>query len=69
MTAVPSTPARQLTAAEEAAIAELVGTFILVYGGTAVAVGAILTRPTAGAAYDSLAIALAFGPVAGRTDK
>jgi MIP family channel proteins len=43
------------------AIAELVGTFILVFGGTAVAVGAILSRPTAGAAYDSLAIALAFG--------
>jgi MIP family channel proteins len=46
-----------------AAIAELVGTFILVFGGTAVAVGAILSRPTAGAAYDSLAIALAFGLV------
>jgi MIP family channel proteins len=44
-----------------AGIAELVGTFILVYGGTAVAVGAILSRPTAGAAYDSLAVALAFG--------
>ena len=44
-----------------AAIAELVGTFILVFGGTAVAVGAILARPTAGVAYDSLAIALAFG--------
>ena len=44
-----------------AAIAELVGTFILVFGGTAVAVGAILARPTAGAPYDSLAIALAFG--------
>ena len=44
-----------------AAVAELVGTFILVFGGTAVAVGAILARPTAGAAYDSLAIALAFG--------
>jgi len=43
-----------------AGLAELVGTFILVYGGTAVAVGAILARPTAGAAYDSLAIALAF---------
>ena len=43
------------------ALAELVGTFILVFGGTAVAVGAILSRPTAGAAYDSLAIALAFG--------
>ena len=44
-----------------AAIAELVGTFILVFGGTAVAVGAILARPTAGPPYDSLAIALAFG--------
>ena len=44
-----------------AAVAELVGTFILVFGGTAVAVGAILNRPTAGAAYDSLAVALAFG--------
>lgn len=44
-----------------AAIAELVGTFILVFGGTAVAVGAILSNPTAGAAYDSLAVALAFG--------
>jgi MIP family channel proteins len=44
-----------------AAIAELVGTFILVFGGTAVAVGAILSRPTAGPAYASLAVALAFG--------
>lgn len=44
-----------------AAIAELVGTFILVFGGTAVAVGAILSNPTAGAAYDSLSVALAFG--------
>ncbi len=45
------------------ALAELVGTFILVFGGTAVAIGAILNMnsPTAGAAYDSLAIALAFG--------
>ena len=44
-----------------AAIAELVGTFVLVYGGTAVAVAAILARPTAGPPYDSLAVALAFG--------
>lgn len=43
------------------ALAEMVGTFILVFGGTAVAVAAILNRPTAGAAYDSLAVALAFG--------
>jgi MIP family channel proteins len=44
-----------------AALAELVGTFILVFGGTAVAVGAILGLPTGGGAYGSLAIALAFG--------
>ena len=44
-----------------AALAELVGTFILVFGGTAVAVGAILSLPTAGGPYDSLAVALAFG--------
>jgi MIP family channel proteins len=44
-----------------AAVAELVGTFVLVYAGTAVAVGAILARPTAGPPYDSLAVALAFG--------
>ena len=43
------------------AIAEIVGTFILLFGGTAVAVGAIPSLPTAGAPYDSLAIALAFG--------
>jgi MIP family channel proteins len=44
-----------------ATLAELVGTFILVFGGTAVAVAATLSRPTAGPAYDSLAVALAFG--------
>ncbi len=43
------------------ALAELVGTFILVFGGTAVAVAAILNRATAGPAYDSLAVALALG--------
>lgn len=43
------------------AAAELVGTAILVFVGTAVAVAAILERPTAGGAYDSLAVALAFG--------
>lgn len=44
-----------------AASAELVGTAILVFAGTAVAVAAILERPTAGPGYDSLSIALAFG--------
>lgn len=43
------------------AVAELVGTFILVFTGIAVAVAALLERPTAGGAYDSLAVALAFG--------
>lgn len=46
-----------------AATAELVGTFLLVLVGTAVATAAILGRSTAGPAYDSLAIALAFGLV------
>jgi MIP family channel proteins len=44
-----------------AALAELVGTFILVFGGTAVATAAILSLPTAGQPYNSLAVALAFG--------
>jgi glycerol uptake facilitator-like aquaporin len=43
-------------------LAELIGTFILVFTGCAVAVAAILQRSTAGPAfYDSLAVALAFG--------
>src|SRR5215213_7264119 len=42
------------------AVAELIGTFILIFTGCAVAV--ILQRPTAGPGiYDSLAVALAFG--------
>lgn len=44
-----------------AAVAELIGTFILIFTGCAVAVAAILQRPTAGPVYDSLAVALAFG--------
>src|ERR687897_2863784 len=44
------------------AVAELIGTFILIYTGCAVAVAAILQRPIAGPGiYDSLAVALAFG--------
>jgi glycerol uptake facilitator-like aquaporin len=38
-----------------------VGTFVLVFTSTAVAVAATLGRATPGGAYDSLAIALAFG--------
>ncbi len=44
-----------------AAVAELIGTFILVFAGIAVASAALIDRPTAGAPYDSLAVALAFG--------
>ena len=45
-----------------AAIAECIGTFILVFTGCAVATAAILQRSTAGPGfYDSLAVALAFG--------
>lgn len=46
-----------------AAAAELVGTFVLVLVGTAVATAAILQRQIAGSPYDSLAIAVAFGLV------
>ena len=42
-------------------VGELLGTFVLVYVGCAVAVAAALERPIAGAPYDSLTVALAFG--------
>jgi MIP family channel proteins len=42
-------------------VAELVGTFILVFGGCSVAVAGALQRPIAGPPYESLAVALAFG--------
>ena len=44
-----------------AAAAETIGTFVLVYGGTAVAVAALLDAPVAGPAYNSVAVPLAFG--------
>ena len=44
-----------------AAAAELVGTFFLVYAGTATATAAALDKSIAGTAPDSLAVALAFG--------
>ena len=44
------------------AVAELIGTFILIFTGCAVATAAILQRSTAGPlSYGSLAVALAFG--------
>lgn len=43
------------------AMAEAVGTFMLVFAGTAVATAAALALPIAGAPYHSLAVALAFG--------
>ena len=44
-----------------ACAAEVVGTFLLVLVGTAVATAAVLGKGTAGPAYDSLAVALSFG--------
>ncbi len=41
--------------------AEAIGTFLLVLVGTAVATAAVLGKGTAGPAYNSLAVALAFG--------
>jgi MIP family channel proteins len=46
-----------------AAVAEGLGTFILVLAGTAAATAAALDRPIARETYDSLAVALAFGLV------
>jgi hypothetical protein len=43
------------------AMAEAVGTFMLVFAGTAVATAAALALSIAGAPYNSLAVALAFG--------
>ena len=42
-------------------VGELLGTFVLVYVGCAVAVAATLERPLGCEPYDSLAVALAFG--------
>ena len=44
-------------------VAEAVGTFILVFAGTAVAAAAVLKLPIAGAPYSSLAVGLTFGLV------
>jgi MIP family channel proteins len=44
-----------------ASVAELVGTFILVFTGIAVACAAALDRPIAGNPLDSLSVAMAFG--------
>lgn len=44
-----------------AGVGEFIGTWILVYVGTAVACAAALKKPIAGMPYDSLAVALAFG--------
>ncbi len=46
-----------------ATTAELVGTYLLVLAGTAVAVSAVLNRPIAGPSLNSLAVGLAFGLV------
>ncbi len=46
-----------------AGVAEMIGTFILVFTGTAVAVSGALSRAIAGQPADSLAVGLAFGLV------
>jgi len=46
-----------------AGVAEAVGTFILIYTGTATAGAGALGKATAGSPPDSLAVALAFGLV------
>lgn len=46
-----------------ASAAEFIGTFILVFAGTAAASAAVLGRPIAGDAYESLAVGLVFGLV------
>ena len=43
------------------AVAELIGTFFLVFTGTAEAVAAVLKQPIAGLPADSLTIGLTFG--------
>lgn len=47
----------------QVSLAEIVGTFVLVFAGTAVAVAASLNRPIAGAPLTSLAVGLTFGLV------
>ncbi len=44
-----------------AGVGEFIGTWLLVYVGTAVACAAALKKPVAGVPYDSLAVVLAFG--------
>lgn len=58
---MPPTEARSSPALNSAA--EAVGTFILVFAGTAVVTSAALNRPIAGASLNSLAVGLTFGLV------
>ncbi len=56
-------PAEEERSISKALIAEVVGTFLLVFAGTAVAVAAALNLPIAGAPSNSLAVGLTFGLV------
>lgn len=56
-----TTPLSRAANLRQTALAELLGTYLLVLVGTAVVTAAILGRNTAGAGYNSLAVALAFG--------
>jgi aquaporin Z/aquaporin NIP len=49
------------TSTAASAVAEVIGTAILVFAGTGVATAATLAQPVAGPGYDSLATPLAFG--------
>ncbi len=57
----PGSAASQSSNLLLACTAEAIGTFLLVLVGTAVATAAVLGKGTAGPAYDSLSVALAFG--------
>jgi len=59
----PGSAASQPSNLVLACSAEAMGTFLLVLVGTAVASAAVLGKSTAGPAYDSLSVALAFGLV------
>lgn len=49
-----------------ACFAEVIGTFLLVLAGTAIATSAVLGKGAAGPAYDSLLVALSLGLIVGK---
>lgn len=59
--APPGSPADARPSHPRAGAAEVIGTFFLVYAGTATAAAAVMNRSIAGSPPDSLSVALAFG--------